>query len=136
MQNDVEYISTKTGNKTGYHIEHILSNNKTNMSYFASEDDFNEYRNKLGGLMLLKGLDNISIGNEDYKDRLATYNNSLIWGRTLCADIYNNIDFKRFNESLKAITGVGFKSYTLFNKEALEERNFLLYNLVKIIWEV
>ena len=36
MQNDVEYISTKTGNKTGYHIEHILSHNQTNKKYFDS----------------------------------------------------------------------------------------------------
>lgn len=28
MQNDIYYISTKTGNKTGYHIEHILSENE------------------------------------------------------------------------------------------------------------
>ena len=30
MQNDIYYISTKTGNKTGYHIEHILSENEKN----------------------------------------------------------------------------------------------------------
>lgn len=135
MQNDIEYISTRTGNKTGYHIEHILSNNKTNMSYFSSEDEFNEYRNQLGGLMLLKGLDNISIGNEEYQDRLATYNNGLMWGRTLCKDVYDSVDFKRFNETLKVKTGICFKPYAVFDKDALEERNVLLYNLVKIIWE-
>lgn len=86
--------------------------------------------------MLLKGLDNISIGNEDYQQRLPTYNNSLLWGRTLCNDIYQNIDFRHFNEAFHAKTGLCFKPYSTFDKAALKERNELLYNLVKIIWEV
>lgn len=40
MQNDVDYIATKTGYKTGYHIEHILSRNDTNKSYFKDEESY------------------------------------------------------------------------------------------------
>lgn len=79
MQNDVNYISTRTGNKTGYHIEHILSENDTNRGYFNNNDEFEEKRNQLGGLILLKGLDNISSGNEEYNGKLKTYGNGLIW---------------------------------------------------------
>lgn len=137
MQNDVFYVSTKTGNKTGYHIEHILSNNEQNLGYFESSDEFNQKRNLLGGLLLLKGLDNISSGNEPYSDKLKTYSNGFLWGHSLCKDFYHsNKDFYSFNELLKNNYGIEFKSYDIFNKKALEERNRLLYGLVKIIWEV
>ena len=137
MQNDVFYVSTKTGNKTGYHIEHILSNNEENVSYFEGVDEFNEKRNLLGGLLLLKGLDNISSGNEKYTDKLKTYESGFIWGHSLCKDFYHaNKDFDAFNSRLLLKTGVEFKPYEKFDKTALEERCTLLYNLVKIIWEV
>lgn len=137
MQNDVLYVSTKTGAKTGYHIEHILSNNAENVSYFESEDEFNQKRNILGGLLLLKGLDNISSGNELYVDKLKTYSNGFLWGHSLCADFYHaNKHFEAFNKNLQEKYGVKFKPYAKFDKQALEERSRLLYGLVKIIWEI
>ena len=30
----------KTGDKTGYHIEHILSRNITNIKFFSNEEEF------------------------------------------------------------------------------------------------
>lgn len=137
MQNDVNYISTRTGNKTGYHIEHILSENDTNRDYFASNDEFEEKRNQLGGLILLKGLDNISSGNEEYNDKLKTYGNGLVWGHTLCPDFYHaNKHFDAFNLSFKSKTGYEFKPYTVFDQVALNERSRLLYELIKVIWDV
>ena len=137
MQNDVFYVSTKTGNVTGYQIEHILSNNEESVKYFDSEDEYNERRNQLGGLLLLKGLDNISSGNELYVDKLKTYSNGFVWGHTLCEDFYHaNLDFAAFNKRIKDQTGVEFKPYDVFDKQALEERCTLLYNLVKIIWDI
>ena len=104
MQNNIYYISTKTGNKTGYHIEHILSENEKNRGYFKDVEEFEDQRNLLGGLLLLKGLDNISSGNEEYSDKLKTY--------------------------------VGFNAYGVFDQNALMERSRLLYEIVKVIWEV
>lgn len=54
MQDSVEYISTKTGHKTGYHIEHILSHNETNRNFFDSEEEFEINRNQLGGAAVIK----------------------------------------------------------------------------------
>lgn len=53
MEHSVNYISTKTGHKTGYHIEHILSRNEQNKGYFDTEEVFENDRNRLGGLILL-----------------------------------------------------------------------------------
>ena len=137
MQNSVSDISKKTGKITGYHIEHILSHNETNRSYFQSDEEFEEKRNQLGGLLLLRGLDNISSGNEEYEDKLKTYSNGLMWGHSLCEEFYHsNLNFTKFNEKLQKEYGVSFKPYLKFDKEALEERSKLLYQFVKIIWEV
>ncbi len=137
MQNDVEYISTRTGYKSGYHIEHILSHNETNIAYFSSEEEFESKRNQLGGLLLLKDRDNISSGNEEYVDKLKTYSSGLVWGHTLCDDFYHkNKDFDDFNNNLKTKCGNSFSPIQVFDSTALEQRNRLLYELVKIIWEV
>lgn len=137
MQNDIYYISTKTGNKTGYHIEHILSENEKNRGYFKDVEEFEDQRNLLGGLLLLKGLDNISSGNEEYSDKLKTYSNGLVWGHSLCEDFYHaNKDFDKFNKELSDKCNVGFNAYRVFDQNALMERSRLLYEIVKVIWEV
>lgn len=137
MQNTIDYIATKTGNKSGYHIEHILSHNDTNRGYFNDEEEFENQRNLLGGLLLLKGWDNISSSNEEYEEKLMTYSCGLVWGHSLCEDFYHiNVDFSRFNNWLNNKYGVSFKSYDKFDRTALEERSKLLYTLTKIVWEV
>lgn len=137
MQNSVYEISKRTGRVYGYHIEHILSHNETNRSYFQSEEEFEEKRNLLGGLLLLRGLDNISAGNEEFEDKLKTYSNGPMWGHSLCEDFYHaNLNFTNFNQRLQKEYGVSFKSYQKFDKVALEERSKLLYQLVKIVWEI
>lgn len=137
-QNSVLYISTKTGDKAGYHIEHILSRNETNKGYFENDEEFEAQRNLLGGLLLLKGKENISSGNEEYVDKLKTYSNSLAWGHSLCDDFYHSTHkgFIDFNNSTFANKDIKFKPYQKFDKIALHERSKLLYEIVKIIWEV
>ena len=136
-QNSVDEISTMSGEKTGYHIEHIFSRNETNKAYFDSEEEFEEKRNLIGGLLLLKGRSNISSGNEEYTGKLETYSHGLVLGQTLCAGFYHkNPDFNDFNKNLENKTGVKFKNIDKFDKEALVERTKLLFELVKIIWNV
>lgn len=135
-QNSVDEISTMSGEKTGYHIEHIFSRNETNKAYFKNEEEFEEKRNLIGGLLLLKGRSNISSGNEEYADKLKTYSNGLVWGHTLCDDFYHaNPDFNDFNKKLEKENGVKFEGIAKFNKEALDKRTGLLFELVKIIWD-
>ena len=137
MNNDVQYIATKTGYRTGYHIEHILSHNETNLKYFDNEEDFESKRNMLGGLLLLKDQDNISSGNEEYEDKLKTYSAGLVWGHTLCSDFYHtNKKMDEFNAYLQEMCGQQIQSIDKFNKEALYDRCELLFNLVKLIWNV
>lgn len=137
MQDSVVGISTKTGFKTGYHIEHILSHNEENLLYFDSEDEFESSRNQLGGLLLLKGADNISSSNEKYADKLKTYSAGLVWGHSLCDDFYHvNNNLKDFNQYMQNQCGLALNPIDTFNKSALEQRNRLLYEIVKLIWEI
>lgn len=118
-------------------IEHILSRNDQNKEYFASEEEFESKRNLLGGLLLLKGVDNISSGNEEYCDKLKTYSAGLIWGHSLCPDYYHtNKAMDAFNNRLFAACKHRIESIDVFDATALENRSQLLYNLVKIIWEI
>ncbi len=137
MKDSVEYISTKTGYKTGYHIEHILSHNATNRGYFTSDEEFESSRNQLGGLLLLKDADNIKAGNEEYADKLKTYSAGLVWGHTLCDDFHHiNTNLSTFNNELFAKCNKRIEPISTFDKEALEQRNQLLYDIVKLIWEI
>lgn len=139
MENSVHYISTKTGHKTGYHIEHILSRNEENKKYFSSEEEFENQRNRLGGLLLLYNMDNIISNNEKYySGKRKTYNNGLVWGRTLVDSFYysSNKRFLDFNEEFKSETKMEFKDFDKFDKETLEYRSKLLFEIVKKIWIV
>lgn len=139
MENSVHYISTKTGHKTGYHIEHILSRNSENQAFFSSEEEFEMKRNKLGGLLLLYNMDNIISNNEQYYNgKRKTYNNGLVWCRTLIDSFYHktNARFMEFNNYFKSRTGLEFVHIDKFDNKALEYRSKLLYQLVKDIWEI
>ena len=49
-------LVTKTGAKTGFHVEHILSWNDENKKLFGGDEErFEQERNRLGGILLLKG---------------------------------------------------------------------------------
>ena len=117
-----------------YHIDHILANNQASASLFSDETEFNEQRNRLGALVLLKGKDNESSGNETYTDKLRTYNVAgTYYARTLLEDMYHKkVNFKNFVKQSK----LDFKAYPTFDKNAIEERQRLLYNLSKLIWQL
>jgi hypothetical protein len=47
-------LVTKTGAKTGFHVEHILSWNSENRALFGNDEErFEQERNRLGGILLL-----------------------------------------------------------------------------------
>lgn len=139
MENSVYYISTKTGHKTGYHIEHILSRNDENKKYFHSEEEFENQRNRLGGLLLLYNMDNVISNNEKYfTGKRMTYTNGLVWGRTLIDSFYHssNKRFIDFNNNFKSETNMEFKDFKNFDTDTLEYRSKLLFEIVKKIWFV
>jgi len=124
-----------TGSVSGYHIEHIIANNEENRNLFGDEELFYSERNRLGALTLLKGRDNLSSGNEAYSKKLETYSGkaNLVWTQSLRDDFYHsNRDFIDFANKYK----LNFKPHmSKFDKNTVDERQKLLFDIVKIIWD-
>jgi hypothetical protein len=133
------YVSG-TGKGNAYHIEHILARNDESRSLFKNADDeidealFENERNRFGGLLLLKGQDNLSSGKETYADKLKTYTGSAPYlAQTLVPDFY------RKNSAMQAFimqANLGFEPAPKFTRETLEKRSELLYAMTKKIWQV
>jgi len=129
---DFYNMARNTGPAYGFHIEHILANNDENKALFNNDDElFRLERNKLGALLLLRGKDNEASGNESFTNKVKTYAGSLLWNQTLHPDLYHNK--KRFME-FKNRYNLGFRTYEVFDQEAINERQMILFKLTKLIW--
>lgn len=133
MRSTYQTMIKSRHSKEGFHIEHILSKNSENLSYFNNDEDlFNQERNRLGGVLLLKGRDNISSGNELYQDKLKTYASSLLWNETLIGNTYkSNLAFRDLKERYNL---ADLEAIDIFDRQALEKRHHLLFKIAKIIW--
>lgn len=134
LRHDFGDLVTKTGSVNGFHIEHILAENDANFKLFDKDEErFFRERNRLGGLLLLKGRDNQSSNNEVYKKKLKSYANTLYWNETLREDTYKSkldlIDFIANSKlSMRAMPDK-------FGPDELEERQKLLAQIIRIIWK-
>jgi len=125
-------LVTKTGTVTGFHVEHILAINKENLASFGGDEElFEQERNRLGAILLLKGKDNISSNKEKYSEKLRSYANTLYWNESLRQDSYKS---KLDMNELKKKYSLNLKAYDSFGKAEIEERHKLLFEIVKIIW--
>lgn len=85
----------------------------------------------MGGILLLKGRDNISSNNEVYAEKLKSYANTLYWNETLRQDAYQSkLDFREFMNT----HSLSFRPLATFGPDELEERQRLLFDLTSVIW--
>lgn len=132
MRQPLEHLVTRRGAVNGFHVEHIVARNDDNLDLFGGDQErFEQERNRLGGILLLRGQDNISSGNEPYTVKLTTYANTLLWNETLREDSYKSkLDFTRWVQQ----SGLSFKHLQQFGPEEIEERQKLLFALCNLIW--
>ncbi|MBM4046177.1 MAG: DUF262 domain-containing protein [Planctomycetes bacterium] len=125
----VDYVSEGRGR---YEIEHIWADHpERHASEFVHPADFAEYRNRIGGLLLLPKSFNASYGDLPYEDKLPHYNSQNLLARSLHPQCYErNPGFLRFVKE----SGLQFKAYPDFDKAALEERSVLYRMLAERIW--
>jgi hypothetical protein len=133
MKHSISDLVTKKGDVNGFHVEHILSHNDENLSLFnEDEEKFEQERNRLGGILLLKGKDNISSYNEVFKQKLKTYANTLYWNETLREDTYKTkLDFDAFKNECC----LDFHSLNQFGPVELEYRHKLLFDMASLVWK-
>ena len=141
MQDTLRNLVLNTGSVNGYHVEHILAHNEQNLRIFGGDPDnpaaepdpelFERERNRLGALLLLRGKDNQSSGAETYDDKLATYSGTLYWNQSLRNDFYKSkLDNTQFIER----ENLELREISVFDRDALEARTELLFDIVQRIW--
>jgi len=125
-----EYVQRR--GKKGYEVEHIWANHfERHKDEFEHPADFKEYRNRIGGLLLLPKSFNASYGDLPYHEKLKHYRGQNILAQSLCSDTYDrNPGLKQFLQR----TGLNFHAHAKFKKADVEERTALYQNLAETIW--
>ncbi len=140
LQDSLYNFVSGTGKSNAYHVEHILARNDESRRLFlddkgeCDESLFETERNRFGALLLLKGQDNMSSGNESYSDKIRTYTGSAPYlAQTLVPDFYkSHSGVKNFIQN----SGLEFTPTERFTLETLEKRSQLLYAITCKIWDL
>jgi len=125
-----EYI--KRSGKNGYEVEHIWANHaERHKDEFQHPADFSEYRNRIGGLLLLPKSFNASYGDLEYQQKLEHYRGQNLLAQSLHAKAYeHDPGFRQFREG----SGLAFKAHAEFKKSDLDDRQKLNQKLAERIW--
>jgi hypothetical protein len=126
------YLDYMSEGKTRYEVEHIWADHaERHTAEFSHSADFEEYRNRIGGLLLLPKSFNASYGDLTYEEKLPHYNTQNLLARSLHTQCYErNPGFLRFKEQ----SGLPFAPLNAFNKADLELRSQLYRQIAERIW--
>lgn len=127
----VEYVSN---GKTRYEVEHIWADHfEDHQDEFSHPADFAEYRNHIGGLLLLPKTFNASYGDLPYKEKREHYLKQNLLAQSLHPKCYeHNPGFLKFIER----SGLAFKPHERFTKDDLDERQRLYVQLAEHTWSI
>jgi hypothetical protein len=126
------YLDYVSEGKNRFEIEHVWSDHpEEHTGEFDHPADFAEYRNRIGGLLLLPRSFNASYGDLSYEEKLPHYNTQNLLARSLHPQCYqHNPGFLRFLQE----SGLPFKSHSQFKKADLDDRGALYRQLARRIW--
>ena len=115
-----------------FEVEHIWADKFTNhKDEFEQESDFQDYRNKLGALVLLPRGTNQSYGAKPYNDKLSHYIKENLLVQSLCPLTYqNNPNFL----TMKSRLNLPFTAHDEFKKADILARNGLYQAICESIW--
>ena len=138
-----DYVETESGQPSRYlnlvsqggiryEVEHIWADHaERHTGEFIHPADFAEYRNRVGGLLLLPKSFNASYGELTYEEKLPHYNTQSLLARSLHPQCYErNPGFLRFLQE----SGLPFKAHLQFKKVDLDERGVLYRRIAERIW--
>lgn len=138
-----EFIEVQSGHESryseyarrdrkGYEIEHIWANHpERHTDEFSHPSDFQEYRNRIGGLLLLPKSFNASFGDLPYPEKREHYLSQNLLAKSLHEQAYqHNPVFKRFI----AGSGLPFRAHAEFKQADLDARQILYQQLAEQIW--
>ncbi|MBA7498366.1 hypothetical protein ES704_01101 [subsurface metagenome] len=118
--------------KNRYEIEHIWADHpERHTDEFSSAADFAEYRNRIGGLLLLPKSFNSSYGDLPFAEKLPYYFGQNLLAKSLHKDCYkHNPGFMRFKENVS----LPFKPHSEFKKKNMDDRQVLYRKIVELVW--
>ena len=138
-----DYLETRSGmasryseyaqrGRKGYEIEHIWADHpERHAEEFVHSSEFAEYRNRIGGLLLLPKSFNASYGDLPYAQKREHYLGQNLVARSLHEKAYDhNPGFRRFIEQ----SGLLFKAHSEFKKADLDARQDLYRRLAEQVW--
>lgn len=140
-----DYVEVESGNasryvefsqrsgRNAYQIEHIWANHfDRHTDEFDHVADFEEYRNRIGGLLLLPKSFNASFGDMEYSQKREHYLRQNLLAASLHENCYSrNPGFIRFIENAE----LPFQQHTDFKKADLDERQKLYLELAEKVWD-
>jgi hypothetical protein len=121
----------------GMHLEHIYTQHDANRTLFTTNSHFDESafqqkRNLLGMVLLLKDKQNLSSNNEIYENKQQTYAQSnLIWNELLVGHL-PSVDRQRLPSELRVQPVQPVNQ--VFPLEAVDARQRVIFEAVKRIW--
>ncbi|MEX1406440.1 GmrSD restriction endonuclease domain-containing protein [Hydrogenibacillus schlegelii] len=139
-----DYVETQSGRPSrfheyiqrqgaqGYEIEHIWANQyDRHADEFSHPSDFAEYRNRIGGLLLLPKSFNASYGDLPYEEKRKHYLKQNLLAQSLHEEAYeHDPGFVRFVKE----SGLPFRPHAEFKKADLVERQELYRLLAEKVW--
>ena len=139
-----DYVATRSGRPSRYHeyvqrhgrdryeIEHIWADHpERHVDEFLHSNDFAEYRNGIGGLLLVPKSFNASYGDLPYADKRKHYLKQNLLAQSLHEHAYErDPGFTRFVRE----SGLPFEACPQFRKVDLDARQDLYRQLAEQIW--
>lgn len=124
------YVSREI--KKPFEIEHIWANKyRRHRDEFDTEEEFAEYRNRIGDLVLLPRGFNQSLGDKPYEDKVKAYFGQNLLARSLDKQCYqNNPSFLQYIHQ----SGLPLRPHETFKKADLDERQKLYQLICEEIW--
>jgi hypothetical protein len=128
----LEYINISGDKRNPYEVEHIWANHpERHQDEFNHPIDFEEYRNRIGGLLLLPKRFNASYGDMPYEQKFEHYFGQNLLAKSLHPNAYKH--HTGFQEFIRQ-SQLPFTPHTIFKRADLDECQILYGKLAEQVW--
>ena len=126
------YVDYQQPQGKQFEIEHIWGDKfSEHRDEFEQENDFQQWRNSIGGLILLPNGTNQSFSSDQYDEKIKHYIKENAYAQTLHASFYEkNPNFLKS----PSIQELSFKDHPEFKKADIKERAELVKRICEQIW--
>ena len=127
------YVEYFRKGRNRYEIEHIWADHPDrHEDEFSHPNEFAEYRNRIGGLLLLPKSNNASYNDSIYVEKREYYSTRNILARSLHEKAYDhNPAFTQFIKE----SGLPFRPHKEFKMSDLDERERLYQQIAEQVWD-